>query len=168
MNINPGRSLTPNQILAAQKVIKEFDDVAEKMKTADNKDSVDINSAKGEVKLDFKPLGESNREKYTGELSFNAKTGETGEMSVIKNYDKPNGVGVSYNRHDHNDGEITFWKDDMYQEFPMYRQIDIVKVDKATGEIKSFESYEERDGETIIGGGGSDCEGYGGFFVAGH
>lgn len=148
-------SLTPSQLTSANKVIKEFTDVEAQVIANDNSDKVDLNSAKGEVKLDFTPLKDGAREKFSGELSFNTDTKEAEKTFITKNYDKPGGVGVNYAKHQLEDGSTYYRKDDMYQEFPMYRQIDEVVVDK-NGQIKSFESYEERDTFSGFGFGGGD------------
>ncbi len=148
-------SLTPSQISSANKVIKEFADVESLMVSVDNNDKIDLNSSKGEVKVDFAPLKENAREKFTGEISYNPDTKEVDKTFVTKNYDKPGGVGVNYAKHQLEDGSTYYRKDDMYQEFPMYRQIDEVVVGK-DGQIKSFESYEERDSFSGFGFGGGD------------
>ena len=44
----------------------------------------------------------------------------------------------------------------MYQEFPCYRDIEEVRVDKKTGEVISYERYEERDDFIMPYFGGSD------------
>lgn len=156
MQINSMGALPPSQLQSAMKVVREFASVAEGMMAVDN-DSVDLNSSQGEVKLDFQPLKKDGREKFTGELSFNPEDKDVKKMFVTKNYDKSSSVGVNYAAHDLGEGKMLLRKDDMYQEFPMYRQIDEVVIDKSTGEIKSFESYEERDSYMPpFGGGGGD------------
>ena len=157
MNINASnQSLTPYQISSANKVVKEFAELENKIASVDNKDSVDLNSSKGEVKLNFTQIAQNDKLKYTGDMKFDPSTNETKELFMTKNYDKPGGVGVNYVKRDFDAENVYLRKDDMYQEYPMYRQIDEVVVNKVTGEIKSFESYEERDG----------MGGYGGFFMA--
>ncbi len=167
MNINTNSGLTPYQMTSAQKVVKEFADVEAKMMAVDNTDKVDLDSSAGNVKVDFTPLTPGAKEKFSGELSFDPSTKETKNLFVTKNYDKPGGVGVNYVKRDLDAENVYLRKDDMYQEYPMYRQIDEVVVNKTTGEIKSFESYEERDGMMPIGGFGPGGD-FGGFFVAGH
>ena len=161
MNINP--SLSPSQTNFAQKVVKEFSDLENKLIDIDNKDKVDLDSSKGNIKLDFTPLTPSDRVKYTGDMKFNPETKETKELFVTKNYDKPGGVGVNYVKRNLDAENVYLRKDDMYQEYPMYRQIDEIVYNKNTGEIKSFESYEERDGMPMLGIGGGNDEG---FFIA--
>ncbi|MCQ2735926.1 MAG: hypothetical protein MJ234_01750 [bacterium] len=151
-------SLTPYQLSSAEKVINEFKNVEAQMIAADN-DTVDLNSAEGEVKVDFKPLKEGAREKFTGEVTYNKETKEAEKTFVTKNYDKPGGVGVNYAKHQLEDGSTYYRKDDMYQEYPMYRQIDEIVVGK-DGQIKSFESYEERDEFSGFGGFGGGDEFY--------
>ena len=67
-------------------------------------------------------------------------------LSVVKaaGLDYQTEKGLSYADNLIKAGSTLYRKDDMYQEFPMYRQIDEVIVGK-DGQIKSFESYEERD-----------------------
>lgn len=157
MNINSSNmSLTPNQLSSANKVVKEFAELENKIASVDNKDSVDLNSSKGEVKLDFTQVNQNAKEKYTGDMKFDPSTNETKELFMTKNYDKQGGVGVNYVKRELDAENVYLRKDDMYQEFPMYRQIDEVVVNKVTGEVKSFESYEERD----------TFNGFGDFFIA--
>ena len=136
-------SLTPAQLSKADKVVAEFKQVEADVIAVDN-DTIDLNSNEGEVKIDFTPLKPNAKEKFTGEVTYNKDTKEAEKTFVTKNYDKKGGVGVNYAKHQLKDGSTLYRKDDMYQEFPMYRQIDEVIVGK-DGQIKSFESYEERD-----------------------
>ena len=155
MQISPNMPpLTPAQLNKAEKVVSEFKQVESEMIAVDN-DKVDLNSNEGQVKVDFQQLKPNSKEKFTGEVTYNKDTKEAEKTFVTKNYDKPGGVGVNYAKHQLEDGSTYYRKDDMYQEFPMYRQIDEVVVGK-DGTIKSFESYEERDDFAGFGFGGGE------------
>jgi hypothetical protein len=143
---------------AAKKLVAEFQEVSEKVQPFDIDDKVDLNSARGVVELNFSDLGGTEKmKKYTGKVQFDPETKHTDDMFVTVNYDKPDGVGVNYSYKDKKEeGILTYRKDDMYQEFPCYRDIEEARVDKKTGEVLSYERYEERDGFLMPDGGGSD------------
>ncbi|MDQ7826259.1 MAG: hypothetical protein RDV48_25885 [Candidatus Eremiobacteraeota bacterium] len=157
MQIGNNEPLSQSQINSARRVVSEFGEVAQKMIGADNQDTVDLDSSKGKVEVDFIGLGKNERGKYSGSVTYDPQTSEVKELFVTRNYDKKDGVGVNYALHSHEDNTVSYRRDDMYQEFPMCRSIEEVVVDKGTGEIKSYEAYEERDDYMPpMGGGDSD------------
>jgi len=143
---------------SAKKLIAEFQAVSEKLQPFDIDDKVDLNSTRGVVEVNFSDLGRTEKiKKYTGKVHFDPETQNTDELFITVNYDKPGGVGVNYSYKNWKDEGIeTYRKDDMYQEFPCYRDIEEVRVDKKTGEVISYERYEERDDFIMPYFGGSD------------
>jgi hypothetical protein len=138
----------------AQRVIKEFEDVATTLRQADNiSDSVDLDPASGSVRVDFSDLGINGRVKYTGTVTFDPAS-EKGfkDLFVTRNYDKPGGVGINYAFHNPDGNTLYYRRDEMYQEYPMCRYIQEVEVDKKTGEITNYNAWEERDDPFLFGG----------------
>jgi len=152
---NPGIKQNINTQRIKQ-VVSEFDEINNLMQNADNMDKVDLNSSKGTVEVDFINLGKDKVKKYSGTVEFNPETKETSDLFVTANYDKKDGVGVNYRYIDKGDGTVTYRRDDMYQEYPMSRDIEELTIDKKTGEVKHYERYEEIDNSPPIFSGGSD------------
>jgi hypothetical protein len=159
MQIGRSNSLSQADIETARRVMQEFKEVGEQVMNCDNVDGIDIDrSTPNFVKVDFSDLGNNDsRVKYTGEVKYDPDTKEMSTIFVTKNYDKKGGVGTNYSYHEVDENTATYWRDEMYQEFPMSRFIQSFTVDRKTDEIKNFEQWEERDDYMPPMGGESDA-----------
>ncbi|MCE1245081.1 MAG: hypothetical protein LWY06_00385 [Firmicutes bacterium] len=130
----------------AKQVIDEVNAAASQMINVDDKVDIDLNKAKGEVKVKKSNLGQAGGDFYTGSLSYDAATGSKSEMYVDVLKDPKNLKHTLQYDKDYQSIPIFGKKKELYEKttpddlFPFKKFIQTVTIDPQSGKIE----YSER------------------------